>query len=70
MLVQSHMEPIFTITSSGFLIFADNSKYILEWVGEMLKITGPDTCYFLLETVRGLEQANCALTTFSLLMAN
>lgn len=64
------MEPIFTVTPNGFLLFVENTQYVMEWVGDMLKVTGPDTCYYLLETVRGLEQANCALTTFSLLMGN
>ena len=64
------MSPVFSITDSGFLLAVDNVKYVMERVGEMLKVTGPDTCYYLLETIRGLEQANCALTTFSLLMGN
>ncbi len=61
---------LFSITNSGFLLSADNSTYVMEWVDEMLKVTGPDTCYYLLETVRGLEHANCALTTFTLLIGN
>ena len=64
------MNPTFTVTDNGFLLFADNTKYVLEWVGDMLKVTGPDVCYYLLETARGLEQANCALTTFSVLIGN
>ena len=64
------MGPQFTETATGFLLTVDQTKYILEWVGEMLKVTGPDTCYYLLETVRGLEQANCALTTFTILISN
>lgn len=62
--------PLFTVTHNGFLLFADQTQYILEWVGGMLKVTGPDTCYYLLETIRGLEQANCALTTFTVLIGN
>ncbi len=64
------MTPTFTATDTGFLLFADNAKYVMEWVDDMLKVTGPQTCYYLLETVRGLEQANCALTTFSLIIGN
>lgn len=64
------MNPIFTLTNNGFLLSVDNTKYIMEWVGEMLKVTGPDTCYYLLQTARGLEQANCTLSMFTLLMGN
>ena len=64
------MEPLLTITTNGFLLTTDTTKYVMEWVGEKLMVTGPDTCYYLLQTVRGLEQANCALTTFSLLIPN
>lgn len=64
------MTPIFNVTDNGFLLTADGASYVMEWVGQMLKVTGPDTCYYLLETVRGLEQANCALATFTLLMGN
>ncbi len=64
------MTPIFNVTDNGFLLSADGVQYVMEWVGQMLKVTGPDTCYYLIETARGLEQANCALTTFTLLMGN
>lgn len=62
------MEPLFTITANGFLLSVDNTMYVLERVGEMLKVTGDGTCYYILETIRGLEQANCTLTVFTLLM--
>lgn len=62
--------PTFSVTDNGFLLTADNVNYVMEWVHGMLKVTGPDTCYFLLETARGLEKANCALSTFTLLMSN
>lgn len=64
------MEPLFTVTDKGFLLTVDARKYLMEWVGEKLLVTGPDTCYYILETARGLEQANCALTTFSVLIGN
>jgi hypothetical protein len=64
------MDPIFTVTPDGFLLTVDATKYVMQWVGEMLKVTGPNTCYYLVETLRGLEQANCTLTTFTLLMGN
>ncbi len=64
------MEPTFTVTPEGFLLSLDATTYVIEWVGEMLKVTGPDVCYYLIETVRGLEQANCALNTFTVLMGN
>ena len=64
------MQPIFTVTPNGFLLSADTVNYVMEWVQGMLKVTGPDTCYYILETMRGLEQANCILTTFTLLIGN
>ncbi len=64
------MMPILTTTPEGFLLSVDGTKYVLEWVGEMLKVTGPNVCYYLVETARGLEQANCALSTFTLLVGN
>lgn len=63
-------QPIFTLTDSGFLLSVDQTNYVLEWVDKMLKVTGPDTCYYLLETIRGLEQANCTLTIFTVLIGN
>jgi hypothetical protein len=64
------MSPLFSVTDTGFLLSVDNTRYVMEWIGEKLLVTGPDTCYYLLQTARGFEQANCALTTFKLLMAN
>ena len=64
------MQPSFTAIQNGFLLNAEGTTYVLEWVKGMLKVTGPDTCYYLVETMRGLEQANCALTTFTILMGN
>jgi hypothetical protein len=64
------MQPTFSVTPDGFLLTVDATNYIMTWVGEMLKVTGPDVCYYILETARGLEQANCTLTTFSVLIGN
>lgn len=64
------MSPSLTALHNGFLLHADGVTYVLEWVKGMLKVTGTDTCYYLLETAKGLEQANCALTTFTLLIGN
>ena len=64
------MSPILTVLPDGFLLSADGVSYFMERIGDMMKVTGPGTCYYLLETIRGLEQANCTLTTFTLLMGN
>jgi hypothetical protein len=64
------MEPTLIATTTGFLLSADGITYTLTWFGHLLKVTGPDTCYYLLETARGLEQANCSLTALSVLIAN
>ena len=62
------VQPIFSVTDNGFLLSIESAKYVMEWVGQMLKVTGPDTCYYIVETLRGLEQANCMLTTFTMLI--
>jgi cytochrome oxidase assembly protein ShyY1 len=64
------MNPLFTITEHGFTLSDNGLQYVLTWVGEKLMVTGPDVCYYLLETARGLEQANCTLTTFTLILPN
>jgi hypothetical protein len=64
------MEPTLAITSTGFLINADGNTYVLEWFGHLLKVTGPDVCYYLMETARGIEQATCNLSALSILIAN
>jgi hypothetical protein len=64
------MNPLFTITEHGFTLSDNGLQYVLTWVGEKLMVTGPDVCYYLLETTRGLEQANCTLTTFTLILPN
>lgn len=64
------METTFTPTDTGFLVVADGITYVMEWVDGMLKVMGPDVCYFIVETARGIEQVNCTLTTFTLLMSN
>jgi hypothetical protein len=70
MVVQTYMEPTITATANGFLLSADGFQYVLEWVGEKLLVTGPDTCYYLMETLRGLEQVGCTLSTSTLLLLN
>ena len=64
------LEPLFIVTDTGFLLSIDSTKYVMTWVDHMLKVTGPDTCYYIVETLRGLEQANCSLTTFTMLISN
>lgn len=61
---------LFTVAQNGFIAHDQGITYTMTWVDAMLRVTGPDTCYYLLETARGLEQANCALTTFTLLIGN
>ncbi len=70
MVVQTYMGPAFTVTNNGFLLITDGMHYTLEWVGDKLLVTGPDTCYYLVETLRGLEQLSCALATSTLLLPN
>ena len=64
------MEPLFTVTPDGFLLTIDATSYVMTWVGDMLKVTGPDTCYYLLETAKGLEQMTCNAATSTLIVAN
>ncbi len=69
-LMESTTTPTFSVTDTGFLLSVDSINYAMEWVRGMLHVTGPDICYYLVETARGLEQANCALTTFTVIMGN
>ena len=64
------MEPTFTVTDTGFLFNAEGASYVMTWIGHILKVTGPDVCYYIVETAKGIEQANCSLTTLSILIAN
>lgn len=64
------MEPIISATTTGLTITVEGASYLMQWIDSMLKVTGPDVCYYILETVRGLEQADCALKVFSVLMPN
>lgn len=70
MVVQTYMGPTITATDNGFLLNADGMHHVLEWVGGKLLVTGPDTCYYLVETMRGLEQLSCTLATSTLLLLN
>lgn len=68
---QDFMEPTtLATTTAGFLLNLDGITYVMQWVDSMLKVTGPDVCYYLVETARGLEQMDCHLQTFTLLAAN
>ena len=69
-LKQNFMEPTFFVTQTDFLLNLDGISYTVTWVGEMLKVTGGDICYYLAETSRGLEQLNCTLSDISILIAN
>jgi hypothetical protein len=64
------MQPTFTETPNGFLLTADGLDYVLTWIGEKLLVTGPDTCYYLVETVRGLEKVTCGLSVSTLFIPN
>lgn len=64
------MEPIITATTTGLIVTVEGASYLMQWVDSMLKVTGPDVCYYILETTRGLEQADCALKVFTLVMPN
>lgn len=54
------MQPTIEITEKGFLLMDNGTRYIMEWVGEKLMVSGGDVCYYLVETARGLEQIDCA----------
>lgn len=68
--MHTFMEPIISETTNGIIVSIDGISYLMEWINSMLKVTGPDVCYYIVETVRGVEQANCALDTFTLLIPN
>lgn len=64
------MTPIISATESGLTVTIDGISYLMQWVDSMLKVTGPDVCYYILETSRGIEQADCAFKVFNVLIAN
>lgn len=64
------MEPIISATTTGLIVTTEGVSYLMQWIDSMLKVTGPDVCYYILETARGIEQADCTLKVFSLLVAN
>lgn len=64
------MEPILSATTTGFIVTVEGVSYLMQWIDSMLKVTGPDVCYYILETAKGIEQADCTLKMFTLLMSN
>lgn len=64
------MEPTISATSTGLIVTIEGVSYLMQWINEMLKVTGPDVCYYILETARGVEQADCAFKVFNVLIAN
>lgn len=67
---KTFMEPIFSVTSTGLIVTIEGISYLMEWINSMLKVSGPDLCYYILETARGIEQADCTMQTFELLIPN
>lgn len=64
------MEPIITATTTGLLVTIDGVSYLMEWINSMLKVSGPDICYYILETAKGIEQASCDFSTYTTLIPN
>lgn len=64
------MEPTISATTTGLILTVEGVSYLMSWIGDMLKVTGPDVCYYILETARGLEQTDCAFKVFTVLMPN
>lgn len=64
------MEPLLTVTEKGFIIQDSLGSYVLQWAGERLHVHGPDVCYYLVETLAGLEKMNCLAATSTLLVSN
>ena len=67
--LQHFMEPTLDILENGFILNLDSLTYAMEWVGNMLKVTGDNVCYYLVETHKGLEQIDCSLQAISILIA-
>lgn len=64
------MDFVINATTVGITVTVEGVSYLMQWIDSMLKVTGPDVCYYILETARGIERADCALQTFSLLIPN
>ncbi len=58
------------VLPGGFLLSVDNITYTLTWIGELLKVEGGGTCYYLKETLEGLSQVDCITLTEVLIMTN
>ena len=64
------MEPIISATTTGLLVTVEGVSYLMQWVDSMLRVSGPNVCYYILETSRGIEQMDCVSKAFTLLIAN
>lgn len=64
------MEPTIIATTTGLIVTVEGVSYLMEWINSMLRVTGPDVCYYIVETARGIEQADCALKVFTLQIPN
>ena len=64
------MEPTVIATTTGLLVNVEGVSYFMQWIDSMLKVTGPDVCYYVLETARGIEQMDCVTKVLTLLIPN
>ncbi|MEN9551849.1 MAG: hypothetical protein RI935_226 [Candidatus Parcubacteria bacterium] len=54
------MLPEITITKDAITVVEEGGLFVMKWIeqGTML-VTGPDTCYFLVESALGLSKIMC-----------
>ena len=61
--------PQLTILQNGdWNLTLDGVVYLFHWVGDMLKVTGGDICYYLLEIENVLYRSDCTLENLSILV--
>lgn len=62
------MEPTLSLTKTGFLLNLDGIIYTMTKIGAILKVTGEGTCFYIAETIKGIEKIRCSLPALSILL--
>lgn len=63
------MGPSLSLTKTGFLLNLDGVVYTMTKIGTILKVTGEGTCFYIAETLHGIEKIHCSLSALSILLA-
>lgn len=47
----------------------DGVLYLFQWFGSWMRVTGPDTCYWIYEIANKMEMAGCSLVELSVMVS-